>query len=261
MSGDTGVMSGETGAGTGVQQRYRAVRARVDDACRAAGRDPAAVHLLPVSKTKPVELVRELHAIGVTTFGENKVQEVVAKHDASTDLPDLRWSVIGHLQTNKARDVARVAAEFQALDSLKVATALEKRLQTEGRALDVYLQVNSSAEESKFGLAPDDVAGLARELTAFDSLRVVGLMTLAAPGPDEAAVAACFARMLDVQQRLRGDDRAAGTYDRLSMGMSGDYELAIAHGSTCVRVGTAIFGERPVQADYQHYWPDGRTRG
>lgn len=247
-------MNGETP----VQQRYREVRARVDQACRRVGRDPSEVHLLPVSKTKPVELVRELHAVGVTTFGENKVQEVVAKHGATTDLPDLRWSVIGHLQTNKARDVARVAAELQALDSLKLATALEKRLQAEGRELDVHLQVNSSGEDSKFGLAPDDVPALARELSAFNSLRVVGLMTLAAPGPDPGVVRACFERMGAVQQVLRDDDRAAGSYDRLSMGMSGDYELAIECGSTCVRVGTAIFGERPAVNGDEHYWPEGR---
>lgn len=249
-------MSG--GTATPVQQRYREVRARVDEACRRAGRDPAEVHLLPVSKTKPVELVRELHAIGVTTFGENKVQEVVAKHEATTDLPDLRWSVIGHLQTNKARDVARVAAELQTLDSVKLATALEKRLQAEGRGLEVHLQVNSSGEESKSGLAPDDVPALARELAAFDSLRVVGLMTLAAPGPDTEVVGACFERVRRLQQVLREDDRAAGSYDRLSMGMSGDYELAIEHGSTCVRVGTAIFGERPPVDDHASHWPEGR---
>ncbi|WP_197679113.1 YggS family pyridoxal phosphate-dependent enzyme [Auraticoccus monumenti] len=243
---------------TEVQQRYREVRARVDEACARVGRDPGEVHLLPVSKTKPVELVRELHAIGVTTFGENKVQEVVAKHEATPDLPDLCWSVIGHLQTNKARDVARVATELQTLDSVKLATALERRLQAEGRGLDVHLQVNSSGEESKFGLAPEDVPALARELTAFDSLRVVGLMTLAAPGPDTEVVAACFERVRRLQQVLGEDDRAAGSYDRLSMGMSGDYELAIAHGSTCVRVGTAIFGSRPPVNDYAHYWPEGR---
>lgn len=242
---------------SGVVARYRAVRERVDAACRQAGRDPSEVELLPVSKTKPVELVRELHAAGVRTFGENKVQEAVAKHQQTADLPDLRWSVIGHLQTNKARDVARVAAEFQALDSVKVAAALERRLQAEGRGLDVYLQVNSSGEESKFGLPPEEVPALARELAAFSSLRVVGLMTLAAPSPEEAVVRACFERVRAVQQVLRDDDRAAGSYDRLSMGMSGDYELAIACGSTCVRVGTAIFGERPPQNDYAHYWPEG----
>ncbi|RCK69414.1 YggS family pyridoxal phosphate-dependent enzyme [Desertihabitans brevis] len=241
---------------TGVWERYQRVRAAVDAAAERAGRRPEDVTLLPVSKTKPVELVRELHAHGVTTFGENKVQEALGKHEQTTDLPDLRWAVIGHLQTNKARDVARFAAEFQALDSVKVARALEKRLQAEGRSLDVHLQVNSSGEESKFGLPPEEVPALAHELTAFDSLRVVGLMTLAAPGPDTAVVRACFERVRELQRRLLDDDRAAGSYTQLSMGMSGDFELAIECGSTCVRVGTAIFGERPPQNDYQHYWPE-----
>jgi pyridoxal phosphate enzyme (YggS family) len=134
-----------------------AVHARIAAACHRVGRDPASVRLLPVSKTKPEASIRLAHAAGCRLLGENKPQEAYRKWEALADLEDLQWSVIGHLQTNKAKLVARFATEFQALDSLRVAEALDRRLQIEGRALDVFVQVNTSGEASKFGLHPDEV--------------------------------------------------------------------------------------------------------
>ncbi|PFG66661.1 hypothetical protein B0O41_1455 [Propionibacteriaceae bacterium ES.041] len=227
------------------------IHQRIDRAAAAAGRSSEEIRLLPVSKTKPPEAVLEAYAAGEPTFGENKVQEAQAKAEALADT-DIRWAVIGHLQTNKAKYLARFAHEFHALDSLKVATELEKRLQNEGRGLDVFIQVNSSGEPQKFGLPPEEVADFARELRAFDALNVRGLMTLAVFAEDPEVVRPCFERMQQLQQRLRDDDRAAGSYDELSMGMSGDFELAIAHGATTVRVGQAIFGDR---LDPNDYWP------
>lgn len=223
--------------------RLAAVEADITAACEAAGRARGEVRLLPVSKTHPGEVLREAYAAGVRTLAENKAQELAAKAEELADLADLRWAAVGHLQTNKAKVVAELATEFHALDSVKVAEALDRRLQPIGRSLDVFVQVNSSGEDSKFGLAPADVPGFARELAAYQSLRVVGLMTLAANSDDEDAVAACFRRMQDLQQRLR-DDSVPGSFDELSMGMSGDFRLAIAHGATVVRVGSAIFGAR-----------------
>lgn len=234
-----------------VRGNLQAVRARIDRACAAAGRDPAEVRLLPVSKTHGLDLVREAYDAGYRRFGENRAQEALDKWERTRDWPGIEWAVIGHLQTNKARDVARFAVEFQALDSLRLARELEKRLQAEGRALDVLVQVNSSGEPQKSGLAPEDVPALAHQLADFDALRVRGLMTLAVRSDEPARVAACFARMQAVREELRQDDRAAGSWEELSMGMSGDLELAIAHGATCVRVGRAIFGER---SDPNAYW-------
>lgn len=234
-----------------VRANLSAVRARIDRACRAADRNPAQVRLLPVSKTHGLAVLREAYDAGYHRLGENRVQEALDKWQRTRDWPGIEWAVIGHLQTNKARDVARFAVEFQALDSLRLARELDKRLQAEGRGLDVLVQVNSSGEAQKSGLAPADVPTLARELAAFDALRVRGLMTLAVRSDDPDRVAACFQRMQDLQRQLRDDDRAAGSWDELSMGMSGDLELAIAHGSTCVRVGRAIFGER---TDPDAYW-------
>jgi pyridoxal phosphate enzyme (YggS family) len=218
------------------------VRAEVDAACLAAGRDPSEVTLLPVSKTHPPAVLEAAYAAGVRTFGENKVQEAAEKADHFADRTDVRWAMIGHLQSNKVRQVAGFADELHALDSLKVARGLDRALAELGRTLDVFVQVNSSAEPQKSGLAPDDVEELVTALVDLPTLRVRGLMTLALNSDDEAAVAACFARTAELRDALP----AALLGRELSMGMSGDFALAIAHGATTVRVGQAIFGAREV---------------
>jgi len=230
-----------------------AIRARIDVACHAAGRDPAEVRLLPVSKTVDEARLRQAYAIGLRELGENKVQEAMAKSEAMADLPDLRWVLIGHLQTNKAKYAARFAAEFQALDSLRVAEALDAQLQKQGRSLDVLVQVNTSNEASKFGLPPGEVEAFVKQLPAFSSLRVRGLMTLALFSEDEALVRPCFVRLRELRDRLRQGAPDGVAMDELSMGMSGDFELAIAEGATTVRVGTAIFGTRSTPDS--DYWP------
>jgi PLP dependent protein len=207
---------------------------------------------MPVSKTHGPERIREAYEAGVRLFGENKVQEAAEKAEIFADVEDLRWAIIGHLQTNKAKLVAGFASEFHALDSVKVATALDRRLHDSGRALDVFVQVNSSGEESKFGLPPEEVESFVGELRPHGNLRIRGLMTLAVFSDDQEQVKACFVRMRELQQRLRHLGTAPGSYDELSMGMSNDYELAIAHGATTVRVGEAIFGARLKPQDY---WP------
>ena len=230
-----------------------AIRARIDTACRAAGRDPAQVRLLPVSKTVDEARLRAAYAIGLHALGENKVQEALGKWQAMSDLHDLRWVLIGHLQTNKAKYAARFASEFQALDSLRVAAALDAQLQQQGRALDVLVQVNTSGEASKFGLPPGDVPAFVKQLPAFASLRVRGLMTLALLSDDDARVRPCFVRLRELRDRLRQDAPDGVAMDELSMGMSGDFELAIAEGATTVRVGTALFGRRDTPDSA--YWP------
>lgn len=235
------------------RRNLAAVQARIAAACQRAGRDPADVCLLPVSKTKTEACIRACYAAGCRLFGENKPQEAYRKWEATTDLVDLRWSVIGHLQTNKAKLVARFAAEFQALDSLRVAEALERRLQAEGRGLDVLVQVNTSGEASKYGLPPDEVAVFLRELPAFSALRVRGFMTLALLSAEAARVRRCFVLLRELRDRLRQEVPDGIALDELSMGMSGDYEIAIEEGATTVRVGQAIFGARDTPD--AHYWP------
>ncbi|TAM09177.1 MAG: YggS family pyridoxal phosphate-dependent enzyme [Nevskiaceae bacterium] len=229
------------------------VHTRIDAACRRAGRDPATVRLLPVTKTVSEARLRNAYAAGVHTMGENKVQEAHRKWQAMGDLPGLKWAIIGHLQTNKVKDVAEFAAEFQALDNLRVAEALDRRLQARGRALDVLVQVNTSHEEQKYGLAPDAVEAFVKQLPAFSSLRVRGLMTLALFSPDPARVRPCFVKLRALREQLRQTAPDGIDMDELSMGMSGDFELAIEEGATIVRVGQAIFGARKTPDSY--YWP------
>ncbi|MNY86348.1 hypothetical protein D3C78_25520 [compost metagenome] len=236
-----------------LQRNLAAVRARIDAACRRCDRDPATVRLLPVSKTKPEESLRLAYAAGCRLLGENKVQEAHQKWEALQDLDDLQWSVIGHLQTNKAKLVARFATEFQALDSLRVAQALDRRLQIEGRSLDVFVQVNTSGEASKYGVAPENALAFMQALPAFSALRVRGLMTLAVFSSEAERVRQCFVLLRNLRDQLRQSAPASIVLDELSMGMSGDFEIAIEEGATVVRVGQAIFGARPLPDS--HYWP------
>ncbi|WP_197524042.1 MULTISPECIES: YggS family pyridoxal phosphate-dependent enzyme [unclassified Cupriavidus] len=229
------------------------VRARIAAAARRAGRDPAEVRLLPVSKTVDEARIRLSYAAGCRMLGENKVQEASRKQAALADLPGLRWSVIGHLQSNKAKVVARFADEFQALDSLHLAEVLDRRLQAEGRALDVFVQVNTSGEDSKYGLPPGQVGAFLRALPAFGALRVRGLMTLALLSGEAERVRACFASLRTLRDRLRQQAPDGIALDELSMGMSGDFEIAIEEGATVVRVGQAIYGARATPDHY--YWP------
>lgn len=235
------------------QRNLAAVQARIAAACRRSGRDPATVRLLPVSKTKPESSLRLAYAAGCRYLGENKVQEAFIKWQGMQDLTDLHWSVIGHLQTNKAKVVARFASEFQALDSLRLAEALERRLQTEGRGLDVFVQVNTSGEVSKYGLPPEEVPAFVSKLSAYSALRVKGLMTLALFSAEAERVRQCFILLRTLRDQLRQSAPASIGLDELSMGMSGDFEIAIEEGATVVRVGQAIFGARALPDS--HYWP------
>lgn len=226
-----------------------AVEERISRACERTGRDKASVRLLPITKTVPAHILRLAYAAGIHPFGENKIQEAMGKRDALQDLP-IEWSIVGHLQTNKAKYLTRFAREFHALDSARLAEMLDKRLEIEDRVLDVYIQVNTSGEESKYGLHPDDLLPFIDTLGQYKRLKPRGLMTLALLSSDMTKVRPCFALL----RRLR-DEAVKRNADltELSMGMSGDFEEAIEEGSNVVRVGQAIFGKRPTPDG--HYWP------
>ncbi|HET7269066.1 MAG TPA: YggS family pyridoxal phosphate-dependent enzyme [Oleiagrimonas sp.] len=221
-------------------ERWQSVRERVDTACREAGRDPSDVDILPVSKTFGVDVIREAMALGLTRFGENRVQELRQKQAELADA-GLDWVIIGHLQTNKAKDVVRLAGEVQSLDRPALAEALDRRLQRTGRAIDVLVEVKTSPEAAKHGLIPEALPAFLRQLRGMDTLRVRGLMTMAVHSSDPQAVRACFRHLRELRDHARDD---GFDLPRLSMGMSGDFALAIAEGATEVRIGRAIFGER-----------------
>ncbi len=227
------------------------VRERIATACARARRPVGAVRLLPISKTVPESILRIAHSLGLEELGENKVQEARTKAAAMADL-SIRWSVVGHSQRNKAKYVARFASEFQALDNPDLARTLDERLRLEERELDVLIQVNTSGEATKFGLAPDQVEAFLHELPTYPRLRPRGFMTLALFSSDPDQVRPCFERLRLLRDRLDGQT-PAGRLPELSMGMSGDYEMAIEEGATIVRVGRGIFGRRP--GSDAHYWP------
>jgi PLP dependent protein len=225
-------------------ENLRAVRARIDAAARDAGRDPAGVRPLAVSKTWPADDVRALAALGLRHFAENRVQELSGKAAALADLPDLRWHLVGQLQRNKAAAVVRLGATVHSVDRQPLADALSRAADREARTVDVYVQVDLGGPEGELGerggAVPDDVPGLADAVAAAPGLRLRGLMAVA---PREQDPAPAFARLAELAARVRADHPEAS---ELSAGMSGDLEAAVAAGATVVRVGTALFGARPL---------------
>ncbi len=226
----------------GVAENLAAVRARIESAARAAGRDPSGVALLAVSKGHPAERVREAYAAGQRRFGENYAQELVAKARELEDLADLEWHFIGHLQRNKVKDLVGRVHAIDVVDRVELAAEIDKRAT---KVIDVAIEVNVGGEEQKAGCAPEDLAELLRAVGVMAKLRIVGLMTIPPAADDAEASRPHFARL----RRLAAEARAAGADPgpHLSMGMSHDFEVAIAEGATLVRVGTAIFGERPAR--------------
>lgn len=227
---------------SGVAENLMTVGARIAAAGRKNGRPEGAVRLLAVSKTWPAASVREAFAAGQRAFGENYVQEAVDKIAELADLP-LEWHFIGPLQSNKTRLVANHFAWVHSVDRLKIAQRLSEQRDAHLPPLKLCLQVNVSGEASKSGLAPEEVLGLAREVVRLPRVELAGLMCIPEPSPDEALLRARFRQLVSLRDELR---TALGLpLDMLSMGMSDDLDLAIAEGSTMVRVGTAIFGKRP----------------
>ncbi|MFW6051299.1 MAG: YggS family pyridoxal phosphate-dependent enzyme [Myxococcota bacterium] len=229
-------MNGEEAWRERVRRGLAQVRGRLVSACEQARRDPRAIRLVAVSKVHPPAAVRAAYAEGQRDFGENYVQEMSAKAEALSDLTELRWRFVGHLQRNKARDVVRLGAAVETVDSSRLADAIDRRAAQEGRRLEVLIQVNVGGEAQKAGCAPDQVPALVAHVRGLDGLDLRGLMTVP-PHTDDPEGARPFFR------RLRELRDAHGLRD-LSMGMTHDLEIAVQEGATIVRVGTAIFGKR-----------------
>ncbi len=227
------------------QQRLLEIGDRIAAAASRSGRSQDDVTLIAVSKTFPEDAILEIADAGQRAFGENKVQELIAKTDSlgtGTTARPLEWHFIGHLQRNKAKDVVGRAALFHALDSERLGRELQKRLAAIDATMACLIQVNVSGEDSKFGVNPQDLDALLDALASFDRLQVKGLMTLASPAPDPELVRQEMVRMRELAYRAA--DRLNDGKPLLSMGMSGDYEVAIEEGATHVRIGSAIFGAR-----------------
>ena len=226
-----------------VADRLAEVRARIDAAARRAGRDPSAVRLVAVSKTFPIDAVREAYAAGHRDFGENRVQEALEKIAASADL-DVRWHLLGHLQTNKARKAAPAFAMIQSLDSVELLRKLDAAAAEAGRSPELLVQVDLAGEATKYGVRPGEAPELFTAAATCVAARVVGVMTLP-PIPENPEDARPWFRQLqDLRHGWLADGVPPSMLQEVSMGMSADFEVAVEEGATIVRVGTAIFGAR-----------------
>jgi pyridoxal phosphate enzyme (YggS family) len=224
-----------------ISRNLAAVRARIARAAEHAGRDPAGVRLVAVTKTKDVEHVRAALEAGHTLFGENYVQELLSKAQAIG--AGAEWHAIGHLQTNKVKKVVGVAAVIQTLDRFDLAAEIEKRAAAAGVTVDCLIEVNLAGEVSKTGAAPREVAALVRACAPLSHVRLRGLMCVPPFLPPEE-VRPYFKNLREMLARITNETGAGPEFRELSMGMSGDFEAAVEEGATIVRVGTAIFGER-----------------
>jgi pyridoxal phosphate enzyme (YggS family) len=229
-----------------IADRLAGIRARIDAAARSAGRNPSSVRLVAVSKTFPIDAVREAYAAGQRDFGENRVQEALQKVSNSADL-DIRWHLLGHLQTNKARKAGPAFATIHSIDSIELLQKIDAAAAEAGRAPELLIQVDLAGEATKFGAPPGEVPRLLEAAASCRAARVTGLMTLppVPDSPDDARP--WFTRLRDLRDEWLASGVPPAMLRELSMGMSADFEVAIQEGSTMVRVGTAIFGSRHVQ--------------
>ena len=225
-----------------IRTNSEAVEERICSACKRAGRDRSEVRLICVTKTKPVEMLQEAYDAGQRDFGENKVQEICRK---KPDLPsDIRWHMIGHLQRNKVRQLIGQTAMIHSVDSLRLAETISAEAVRAGIRIPVLIEVNMAGEESKFGLAKEDVEELVRAAAALEGIQISGLMTIAPYTEDPETNRPYFAGLRELAVDIGQKCIDNVSMSVLSMGMTGDFEVAIEEGATHIRVGTGIFGER-----------------
>jgi pyridoxal phosphate enzyme (YggS family) len=217
------------------------IQKKIAAVCERAGRDPASVTLLAVTKGQPPEVVNEAARLGLTLFSENKIQEAKAKIPLCSG--KIRWHMIGHLQTNKCRDAVELFEMIQSVDSLHVAEEISKRADLAGKTMPVLLEVNVVGEASKFGYRPEPLLAELQQLNALPRIEIHGLMTVPPYATDAEKVRPHFKALRELKNRA--EQILGAPLSHLSMGMSGDFEVAIEEGATIVRIGTALFGARP----------------
>jgi len=229
-----------------IAENIRHVHERIAAAARRAGRNPQEIGLLAVSKTFPAEHIRQAYEAGIRIFGENRVQEFSAKAEAVRELRDAQWHMIGHLQTNKAAKAVELFSAVDSVDSWKLAEKLNLAAQKIGKKLAVLIEVNVGGEEAKSGIAPDkpELEQILQSAPEFDHLAIHGLMTIPPFTEDPQQARPYFRKLRELRDNIASRKLPGISMGTLSMGMSHDFEVAIEEGSTCVRVGTAIFGER-----------------
>lgn len=236
-----------------IEHNLSVIKQRIATACERSGRDVGDVKLLLATKTVPAERIQTAIELGSNLLGENKVQELKEKAPMLNESElDFNYHFIGHLQSNKIKDVVKYASCIQSVDRLSLAKKLQKRLELEDKTIDVFIQVNTSREESKFGCAPEDTLELVKQVALLDRMNIKGLMTIGLFSANEDEVRPCFQILKKLQQEIHTLNLDNVDPKELSMGMSGDLEIAIEEGATIIRVGTAVFGERQYPDSY--YW-------
>ncbi len=225
-----------------IRENVQFVRKKIAEACLRSGRDPEEVDLVAVTKTVDVEQINEAIEAGIRVVGENRVQEAWRKFQEVGK--GVHWHIVGHLQTNKVKRVLQFADMIHSVDSVYLAREIQTQAEKLDRTVEILIQVNTSGEESKFGLEPEVTIGAIEEISAFSNLEIKGLMTIGAFLANPEDVRPWFKLLRDLKGRVNEQEIAGVEIGALSMGMTNDYEVAIEEGSTMVRIGTAIFGER-----------------
>ncbi|URN93677.1 MAG: YggS family pyridoxal phosphate-dependent enzyme [Candidatus Pristimantibacillus lignocellulolyticus] len=235
-----------------VKENLISVRGQMELACLASGRNIEDVKLLLATKTVPLKKLQSAIQAGETLLGENKVQELRDKFPLMQQYDQVEWHFIGHLQTNKVKDILKYVTLIHSVDRLKLGQALQYQLTRENKSIDILVQVNTSYEESKFGISPQSVLELVEQLSQFDKLNIKGLMTIGKLGATNEETRQCFRLLKQIQTQILEKKFPRVQMEILSMGMSGDFKVAIEEGATIIRVGTSIFGERHLPDEY--YW-------
>jgi len=235
-----------------VVENLQTVRREMEAACQASGRHVDEVKLLLATKTVTLEKLKSAMQAGEVLFGENKAQELRGKFPLMEKYNQVEWHFIGHLQTNKVKDVVKYVTMIHSVDRFKLGQALHQQLQKENKTMDILVQINTSYEESKFGAAPEEALELVEQLTQFDTLNIKGLMTIGKLNATNEETRECFRLLKRIQQQIISKSFPGVQMDILSMGMSGDFTAAIEEGATIIRVGTSVFGQRYLPDSY--YW-------
>lgn len=230
-----------------IRENLKNVREQIQAFCLKAGRDPGAVTLIAVSKTKPVEALREAYDAGVRDFGENKVQELMEKIPQLP--PDIRWHVIGHLQRNKVKYIVGKVSLIHSVDSFRLAEEISRESVKKGVETHILIEVNVAGEETKYGVSCGEAPNLVKEISVLPGVRVKGLMTIAPYTVDGEKNRPYFDKLVQLSVDIAAKNIDNVSMDVLSMGMTGDYPAALQAGATCIRVGTGIFGERDYGTD------------
>ncbi|WP_372007209.1 YggS family pyridoxal phosphate-dependent enzyme [Paenibacillus chitinolyticus] len=241
-----------------VEENLKIVRQQMDLACQASGRKIEDVKLLLATKTVPLDKLQLAIQAGETLFGENRAQELRDKFPLMQQYNQVEWHFIGHLQTNKVKDVVKYVTFIHSVDRLKLGQALHHQLIKENKTMDILVQVNTSYEESKFGVPPETALELVEQLSQFETLNVKGLMTIGKLNAANDETRHCFRLLKLIQSQIREKKIPRVEMDILSMGMSGDFRVAIEEGATMIRVGTSVFGQRYLPDSY--YWNDNAHR-